>query len=142
MSVNNQINRIKNEVDMQTDLITELDMAVDALPEAGSGGETVETCTVTIGSRGIPSMRAYLITYTLEDGINILSMNQVISDTVIEHVVCNSIIAFRINSPIVPGYTVSGGAKCINTSGDSTLQIFSIPQSPTENVSIIIRDDD
>lgn len=43
-------NTIDNEVTEQTDLISQIRSVVDSLPEAGSGGGSIETCTVELST--------------------------------------------------------------------------------------------
>ena len=54
------------ETNTYTDLLTDLEAAVDALPDAGSGGGSVETCTVTIEQKwGGNDDPAFLTLYVL-----------------------------------------------------------------------------
>lgn len=82
-----------------TDLLTDLEAAVDALPDAGSGsGGSVETCSVRIynsdGSMKVPYGIQYL---TVENGVvkeTIFSSQQEGFDITIENVLCNSYMYF------------------------------------------------
>ena len=82
------------EVTAQITLIDDLEAAVDALPDAGSGG--VETCTVKLGDLSYASMRPYCYSYThLDDNGNVTSTavkNNSTSMVTLNNVICGSVV--------------------------------------------------
>lgn len=136
-------NTIDNEVTEQSDLIAQIKNVVNNLPEAGSGGGgTVETCTVTLGRSVVFLHSACLTTYTAESGMSALSIENISSDTIIEHVVCGSMIAIYTSRALIPAYAVTGGAELIYNDYNHLVWYFSVPKNPTGSVSITVRDDD
>lgn len=112
------------EVTAQTELIADLESAVNALPEAGSGsgsGGGVETCTVTMNH----TLGQYLsgggsITYTAYDNgtftTNNIPFTILYANRVLENVVCGSAITIYMD--------FSG--KYISTITGNTSQIYKI----------------
>lgn len=82
------------ETETYTDLLTDLEAAVDALPDAGSGG-SVETCTVVLETKIDTSYRASDYTATVfENGaIATRYANNSAKSVTIENVVCGSVLA-------------------------------------------------
>ena len=109
----------------------------------GSGGSTeIDTCIVTVGRRTLAMLEACFTTYTPQAGITTTKTGAISQDTYITNVVCGSLVVLVTGIPVIPGYTVTGGAELIGNGHMNTTWIFKIPNNPTEAVSIIVRDDD
>jgi hypothetical protein len=137
-------NTIDNEVDEQSDLIEQIMTVVDNLPEAGSGGEgtNIRTCTVLIQSTNI-LIRCYSSTnYTNDAGIHVEHNHDLSGYSyTINDVVCGSILTLHTTNPLIPGGSATGGAIRLDFAYGGAW-MFSIPQEPTGDIVITVRDDD
>ena len=143
MSINDQINRIKNEVNEQEKLIAELDAAVDALPEADSSGGNIETCTLNLDFTATSGCE--LVAYTAYENNVVVGkvigyiMNMETYETIVlENLVCNSAVfiyggAGWTNSAIIPT-----NVSVLGHSND--IAIICAPTTPNTNATIIFND--
>ena len=145
------INSLPDKIDLSNDTVTPATLVEGITAHDASGTAIVgtmtpnvsyNTCTVTLGRKAVYMSKAYMTIYTSENSINTLLVEDISLDTTIENVVCGSMIALVTSSAIIPTYAVSGGAEFIYNNYDHTFWLFSIPQNPTGNVSIVVRDDD
>lgn len=139
---------IDSELNTQDDLIAQIQAAVDGLPEAGggSGSTPIETCTVTVNINGLSGRHYFTTIFTEENGMS-PGTNEIIGltkPTIIENVVCGSGVFLITSRPILAGHSVAGGASLIkyDDTNSSAKWLFSIPQKPTGEVVITVREDD
>lgn len=103
MSVQNQINRINNEVSEQTELIEQITTALAGKAAGGgSGGGSVDTCTLKVSSNNNIINCVY---YTSYENNSYIQNRRVISttETVLENVLCNSSILIIAEVALTPG---------------------------------------
>ena len=97
----------RNTTTMQTILAT-----VNALPEAGSGGASIETCTVTVECNALANYRPYYISYMTNEDVpaKVITNNSSTSVT-LQNVLCGSVITVSfystIGSPLFLGNTTN-----------------------------------
>lgn len=107
---------IDSELLAQDDLITQIQAAVNSLPEAGSSGGSgsVETCTVELSTTEGYFHAVYYV--TVNNG-NIVSMfdTGTITNISLPHIVCGSMIALVVTSSSISPQT-QVGMEMINTS--------------------------
>lgn len=140
---------LDTEISTQSTLLSEQDAKIAELAQVlagkaggGSGGTPIETCTVTVNMVSLPA-RQYLATiFTEENGISSKTneMTGLNNPTIVENVVCGSSFYLLTLQPILAGYSVSGGASLIKRNTNNWF--FSIPQKPTGEVVITVREDD
>lgn len=130
-------------VDTQADLIEQITQAVNNLPDAGSGGGSVETCAVTITSNDWrPIHGAYSTHYTDQDGLHPQKMERM-SNTLVElqDVMCGSNITLQTTQFYVPAYDATDGVELLgNYNGQ--IFVFSLPQNPTGDITITLIEND
>lgn len=142
---------MSNKTQLQTNntaldaLITRVNAAKDtaaSLPEAGGGGGSVETCTVTITTLMGGSIAEVFITQCVNGIISTLSKNTIgEKTTTIENVVCNSVISFYTSiSAIIPNSSATDGATRVIVYGNNW--VFSAPTVANSNATIEVWDDD
>lgn len=125
-----------NNVDLQSILDK-----VNALPEAGSGGTSVETCTIKLAN-GSGAYGTYYAT-TITDGNIDVSTGNIADESIANYVpdgvaavevICNSFMHLSVSDfRFASGIELSGGAELINRD-TSTLYI----KTPSEGGSICI----
>ena len=127
------------ETTAYTNLLDDLEDAVNALPDAGGGSSGgVETCTVTITLGSAANLIAYATSYL--DGVisAVVAPGTNTSVYVLENVVCGSMIFLSaIYYTSVPGYTLGNGVTGVNQSRG----IFRAPTQAGVNGTIYIFDD-
>lgn len=120
------------ETETYTDLLTDLEAAVDALPDAGSGG-SVETCTVTVTSES-NLVSGYLFATYNDGAIGVtqaLPYGNIISEPiVVENVICGSPFYVRFSDGYPYGATTTGGAELLTYYSESFF--FRAPTSAGE----------
>lgn len=127
MSVRTEIDRINARVAEQAGLLAELDAAVDALPDAGSGGGgSVDTCNITFNP-GAPSYNLY---YTAVANGSITSMKIIergtFGNVVLSDVVCGSMIYFYATwSAWYPGFNTDSDATFVMDTSNATSSTLS-----------------
>lgn len=99
MSIQSEINRIKNEVDSQSDIISQITRALDGKTAGnGSGGSaSIETCTIEVTLVDVMELYYYSYTCLSDDGtiaVRYVSELDGTSSLRIDNVVCGSY--FRI----------------------------------------------
>lgn len=137
---------IPTEIDEQADLIARIKSAVDELPEAGSGGgsgaSSVNTCSVTLKGSSLPIQNYYTTCYTDVSGIHCQNREDYSTfSIVLQDVVCGSFITVKTTFPIIPGHSETGGAQFVNFINNG-IWVFSIPQTPSGDIVITVREDD
>jgi hypothetical protein len=107
----------------------------------GSGGASVETCTVTIDNQGTGSLQC--IGATQYNGelasyyVNVPGTNTI----TIDNVVCGSVITFGHSTYfMLPVCSTTGGATLLGTSHHHW--VFSAPTVANANATITVWDDD
>lgn len=92
-----------------TDLLTDLEAAVDALPDAGSGGASVETCSVRIyNTDGTINLQGGVFYSAVENGEIVKKVGGAYTapyDFTLENVPCNSYLYSGIKSTGYPWYS-------------------------------------
>lgn len=130
-------------VDTQADLIEQITQAVNNLPDAGGGGGSVETCTVTITSSDWrPIQSVYSTHYTAQDGLH-PQKKEWLGNTVVElqDVMCGSNITLQTTQFYVPAYDMTDGVEPLwNHNGE--IFVFSLPQNPTGDIAITLIEND
>lgn len=121
--------------DLQTQ-ISALETALEGKASGGSGGGSVETCTVTIDCSAVGGIRLAAVTVLNEDtgtiGVEYIGLDSGITSVTYENVVCNSHITI---------YPLSGYIEYVIT-GDVTLltgylvYIFSTPSEAGASASL------
>lgn len=111
----------------------------ESLPDAGSGGGGVETCTVTINTVGLDVV-AITITKMVDGKITTYFENYP-DNLTFENVVCGSAISILTDMWSVPGYEISGGGQYMGVA-NSRLWAFSASESANANCVITVREDD
>lgn len=107
------------ETETYTDLLTDLEAAVNALPDAGSGGSggTVQMCTVTIKAKFAISATGY-VDYLTATGYASEALPTA-SNSIQIQCLANSILTLGGNG--FSSFTVSDGAKLIRTVGPASV---------------------
>lgn len=117
------------------------DIVVTAEGGGGSGGGSVETCTVTVIASVLRINGCISTNFNEENGVHCQDCGTLSTGSyIISDVVCGSCIVIQTPYPIIPGYSVQGGAQFLKQ--HANLWVFSVPQSPTGEIIITIRDDD
>ena len=132
-----------------TDLQALIDTA-NALPEAGGGGTTVETCTVTINAKrlsyGTSILLGYCATQFINGSISVTyhaPTTTVISQVgvQIENVVCGSAIAVKTSRTVSTMSNVSGGdSEILSISSDGLSTFLKAPTTPADAVFNLYND--
>lgn len=106
------------ETETYTDLLTDLEAAVDALPDAGSGGSggTVQMCTVTIKAKFAITATGY-VDYLTATGYASEALPTA-SNSIRIQCLANSILTLGGNG--FAAFTVSDGAELIRTVGSNS----------------------
>lgn len=128
----NKVNTANEEVNIQTDLITQIKNTVDSLPEAGSSGESIsyDTCTVNITSSFTMHGVVYL---TVNANGELESVKIDTSATSYSFTcICNSFILVGM-SPVSYDSTNANYLGWINSAG---CQVFVITASNGETSTI------
>lgn len=115
---------VSAETAQYTSLLTDLETAIDALPEAGSGGGTsVETCSVTLDTSKVANDYGNLAYVTVENNEIVLKTVYVpaasIISTALPEIVCvkgtSLVLGSSTNGVIgTGGFSVSGGVEAIS----------------------------
>lgn len=131
---------IDSELSIQDSLIAQISSVADSLPDAGSGGnENVATCTVTLNGSGITINQVFSTHFTSVHGVH-FQASEILStrNHVLSNVVSGSYIVIRTIWPVLSDYEVTGGAEYI--ARYDTLWFFSIPQMPSGDIVITVKD--
>lgn len=113
----------------------------ESLPDAGSGGGGVETCTVTLKSVGVGYLREIYTTQYVDGSLIQYNNIAPFSNTVtIENVVCGTVIWFITVQPIIPAYSTTQDSKQI--SGYQGNWAFTVATTAGVSCTIEVRDDD
>jgi arabinogalactan endo-1,4-beta-galactosidase len=130
-------------VDAQADLIEQIAQAVNNLPNASGVGGAVETCAVTIESRGWqPIQSVYSTHYTVQDGLH-AQKKEWLGGTLVElqDVMCGSLVVLQTAQFYAPAYDMTDGVELIwNYNGQ--IFVFSLPQNPTGDITITLIEND
>lgn len=109
-----------SQLTTNTTTIDELITLANNLPDAGSGGSgggSVETCTVTIGAGSLMSGPVYC-TVLSETGANFNTFTHEYNEvSTVENVICNSILALKYSSAVL--MTISGDGELLEVAYDS-----------------------
>lgn len=137
---------ISAETAEYTSLLTDLETAIDALPDAGGGGGSVETCTVRIvaGGPAPQYMDLYRIITATSTGAYYAdwSDNEYMNfDITIPNVLCKGIIQISTGygyqgMSYVTGVAITGGAEMVQGGVQDTLHLFEIDASANESITI------
>lgn len=117
---------IDTELATQDSLISQIATALEG-KSAGSGGASVETCTVQISATGFP-----LVGYvaTLFDGTEYQAStaynNNGLGVVTLENVVCGSAVMVQVSGTMV-GHTVGGGVEIIGYITSLAGRVFRAP---------------
>ena len=133
------------EVTAQDTLIADILTALEG-KAAGGGGASVETCTVTIVRGKSISAFSGLVASLFENGaISYFREDTSTASTItIENVVCGSLISFVTLPPIIPSFSVEGGAEMIANFRYDYAYIwqFEAPTTAGASATITVWDDD
>lgn len=121
MSVKTQIDRIQDEVTAQSDLLDQIVTALEG-KAAGSGGASVQTCTVNVSADGagggLTKIHYCYVDDAGETQYGTQSFDYSISET-IQNCVCNSIFMAEYKQISTAGLTVENGEMLYGTIGYS-----------------------
>lgn len=109
---------------------------------SGGSGRAIETCTVTLKASNM-EMRKFFTTIFDQNSNRLSHFSQlnVPNPYVISNVVCGTILVLEASRPVLTGYSVTGGAELIYDSSYTGWWIFYIPQYPSGDITITVRDD-
>lgn len=110
---------------------------------SGGSGSAIETCTVTLKASNM-GMHMFFTTIFDQNSNRLSHFSQlnVPNPYVISNVVCGTILVLKADIPVLMGYSVTGGAELISDSSYTGWWIFYIPQYPSGDITITVRDDD
>lgn len=136
------------ETDTYTELLGDLEAAVDALPDAGSGGSgaSVDTCSVRVYSNET-NTELYSVSYTsFENGkvtTNIVNLNigRTNYDFTFENVCCGTMFTWNGESRSGVAADVSGATEIVNL-GYSDFVKYIITVAAGETATFRLYDDD
>ena len=132
---------VTDETNTYTSLLTELETAIDELPDAGSGG--VETCTVTISgvdASGRPKSYVYTALDDNGDICYYYEPSNADTEVTLENVVCNSIISVRPYSNTYTKSTLTNATQLFNIN-DNGYNAYRITAAAGENATIKFSQD-
>ena len=142
---------MSNKTQLQTNntsleaLITRVNAAKDtaaSLPEAGGGGGSLETCTVSIAVIGAYSLQAVVATTVENDSLSQYSFTDggynLRENVTIENVLCGSAICVN-HGMAIPGWTISGEGLEVANSGQG-YTILKAPAIAGTSAGITIYD--
>lgn len=125
-----------------TSLLTDLETAIDALPEAGSGGGSIDTCTVQI-TLASGTISAWIGTAFREGSIQAESSGSYDSSLnrktlILENIVCGSGLMFTVSDMRIPVETITGdGVLLFMYGGQYYIQA---PENAGATMTIYISD--
>lgn len=131
------------ELNRQDDLISQIQTALQGKASGGSDGGSVNTCTVTLKSVSLTIQKCYSTHFTDTTGVYYQAETNNLSVTrhTLYNVVCGSLITVRTIKPTMAGHSTTGGAELVNIE-NNVMWVFSIPQTPSGEITITMRDDD
>lgn len=142
-AVAENVQRAREEVDTQADLIAQIAQAANNLPDAGSGGGSVGTCAVTITSSDWrPIQSVYSTHYTAQDGLH-PQKKEGLGSTLVElqDAMCGTLVVLQTAQFYAPAYDMTDGVELIwNYNGQ--IFVFSLPQNPTGDITITLIEND
>lgn len=124
--------------------ITALETELQGKASGGSGGGSVETCTVTIDNQVGGRLQGVAATQCNTGQFNsyCIDGDAGLTTVTIENVVCNSAIFVQTNMAIIPGFSINGTAEIIYSYSSVTIWLFKAPSIAGESCTITLRDDD
>lgn len=125
--------------------ITALETELQGKASGGSGGGSVETCTVTIDNQVGGSLHVVAATQCNTGQFNsyCIDYDAGLTTVTIENVVCNSAIFVQTASAIIPAFSINGTAEILySNSRRITNWLFKAPSIAGESCTITLRDDD
>lgn len=132
---------IDNELNSQDNLISQIQTALQGKASGGSGGDSINTCTVTLRANGLSIMGYSATAFTESDGVfPLVDIATSGSEFILSNIVCGSVITLRTNQPVIFGYSTTNGAEFVTQNG--ILCAFFIPQQPSGDIVITVREDD
>ena len=130
---------IDDELTTQDNLISQIQSAVDNLPEAG--GAAVETCTVTLISKS-RLLETGALTQCIDGTMSVFIVPSTLTNeaVTIENVVCNSAISFVTAALILPAFSATEGAQHVYS--NKGFFCFKAPSIAGANSTIAVWDED
>ena len=124
--------------------ITALETELQGKASGGSGGGSVETCTVTIDNQVGGSLHGVAATQCNTGQFNsyFIDYRADLTTVTIENVVCNSAIFVQTTRAIIPVFSINGTAEIIYSQSNITIWLFKAPSIAGESCTITLRDDD
>lgn len=128
---------VSAETTQYTSLLTDLETAIDALPDTGSGsggGTDMETCTVSVTDQTGNHMQIFYTAYVngiYDDGY-------MYNSGVLTNVMCNTVILIEITGASKPTVQVSGDVELLDISSTMTSGYFILLMSNSSNGGDVI----
>lgn len=130
-----------------TDLLTDLEAAVDALPDAGSGGgANIDTCSITVNCEY--GTIWYINATVYRDGViytTVPTAGEDLKTISIDNVICGTTVQMSMSEAPLPGYTISGGGELAYPESGYfhiTTALIKMPTIAGANVTVTVYDND
>lgn len=120
------------ETETYTDLLTDLEAAVDALPDAGSGGAAVETCSIRLVCASKDIYGYSYLAYRNGAFVPVSVTNEAAYsslDVTLTDVICNGYIYVQTR--------ISSGMEGASVTGDATCEFISVTSRSSNLVAIV-----
>ena len=140
MSIQSEITRIQNSVSGQSDLLSQIQSAVDSLPDAsgGSGGSgaSYDACTVTINAGSGMYITGVVATKIINGVFEIYRFGNTngVNSVTVENVLCNSAIVARAAGSTMCACEVTGGVKKVGNLYSPNQPIFAASSDGTATI--------